>query len=59
MNLYGTGDKSNHIPSFHVPQLYYFIAFATMIGWPAVVCGEGGLGKLATEVISRMFGSKR
>ncbi|KAG1773015.1 glucosyltransferase [Suillus occidentalis] len=53
------GDKSNHIPSFHVPQLYYFVAFATMIGWPAVLCGEGGPMKVATEVISRMFGSKR
>lgn len=53
------GDKSNHIPSFHVPQLYYFVAFATMIGWPAVLCGEGGPIKVATEVISRMFGSKR
>ncbi|KAG1757259.1 glycosyltransferase family 59 protein [Suillus lakei] len=48
------GDKSNHVPSFHVPQLYYFIAFATMIGWPAVLCGEGGPLKVATEVISRM-----
>ncbi|KAG2155488.1 glycosyltransferase family 59 protein [Suillus clintonianus] len=53
------GDKSNHVPSFHVPQLYYFIAFATMIGWPAVLCGEGGPVKVAAEVISRMFGSKR
>jgi len=53
------GDKSNHIPSFHVPQLYYFIASATIFGWPAVVCGEGGPRKVVTEVISRMFGSKR
>ncbi|KAG1787833.1 glycosyltransferase family 59 protein [Suillus plorans] len=48
------GDKSNHIPSFHVPQLYYFIAFATIIGWPAVLCGEGGPLKITTGVISRM-----
>ncbi|KAG2350705.1 glycosyltransferase family 59 protein [Suillus weaverae] len=53
------GDKSNHVPSFHIPQLYYFIAFATIFGWPAVLCGEGGPLKIATEVISRMFGSKR
>ncbi|KAG2117937.1 glucosyltransferase [Suillus discolor] len=53
------GDKSNHVPSFHVPQLYYFIAFATIIGWPAVLCGEGGPLKIATDVILRMFGSKR
>lgn len=53
------GDKSNHVPSFHAPQLYYFIAFATIIGWPAVLCGEGGPLKIATDVISRMFGSKR
>ena len=23
------GDKSNHVPAFHVPQIYYFVGFAT------------------------------
>ncbi|KAG2156533.1 glycosyltransferase family 59 protein [Suillus bovinus] len=48
------GDKSNHVPSFHVPQLYYFIAFATIIGWPVVICGEGGPLKIVTDVSSRI-----
>ncbi|KAG5648241.1 hypothetical protein DXG03_006199 [Asterophora parasitica] len=30
------GDKANHVPAFHVPQLYYFIAFTTAFGWPAL-----------------------
>ncbi|RPD58361.1 glucosyltransferase [Lentinus tigrinus ALCF2SS1-6] len=53
------GDKSNHIPVFHVPQLYYFVGFATSFGWPALVSGKGGVLGLAHEVRARMFGSKR
>lgn len=53
------GDKSNHVPVLHVPQLYYFIAFATLMGWPAVIFGRGGPVKLVNEVIRRMFGTKR
>lgn len=53
------GDKANHVPVLHVPQMYYFIAFATLMGWPAVVFGHDGPVKLASEVVSRMFGSKR
>ncbi|ETW87597.1 glycosyltransferase family 59 protein [Heterobasidion irregulare TC 32-1] len=48
------GDKSNHIPSFHVPQLYYFVAFATMMGWPILVTSEGGPQKMLRDVGSRM-----
>ena len=54
-----TGDKSNHIPSFHVPQLYYFVGFATLLGWPALLSAPGGLQSLARGVWHRMFGSKR
>ena len=52
------GDKSNHVPSFHIPQMYYFIAFATMMGWPALVSGKGGLIKLLKEIQARMFGTR-
>ncbi|EIW86477.1 glycosyltransferase family 59 protein [Coniophora puteana RWD-64-598 SS2] len=50
------GDKSNHVPVFHVPQLFYFVAFSTVMGWPALVFGqEGGGGiALAREVARRM-----
>ncbi|KAF9229623.1 glycosyltransferase family 59 protein [Gyrodon lividus] len=44
------GDKANHVPVLHVPQLYYFTAFATLMGWPAVAFGHGGPFKLASEV---------
>ncbi|KAH8086666.1 glucosyltransferase [Cristinia sonorae] len=53
------GDKSNHIPSFHVPQVYYFIGFSTLLGWPALVTGHGGLPSLIREIWARMFGCKR
>jgi hypothetical protein len=52
------GDKANHVAVLHVPQLYYFIAFATLMGWPAVIFGSGGPVKLANEVTRRMFGTK-
>lgn len=53
------GDKSNHIPAFHVPQLYYFVGFATAIGWPALLSAPGGGRALAQGVWYRMFGSRR
>ncbi|TBU34908.1 glucosyltransferase [Dichomitus squalens] len=53
------GDKSNHIPAFHVPQLYYFVGFATAFGWPALLSGKGGIVSLGHDVYARMFGSKR
>lgn len=52
------GDKANHVAVLHVPQLYYFIAFATLMGWPALIFGSGGPVKLTNEVIRRMFGTK-
>lgn len=51
------GDKSNHIPTLHVPQLYYFVAFAAMMGWPVLVAGPGGLPGLLADVRRRMIGS--
>ncbi|EPQ61060.1 glucosyltransferase [Gloeophyllum trabeum ATCC 11539] len=53
------GDKSNHIPSFHIPQLYYFLGFVTIFGWPVLVSGPGGLKSLIKEVRYRMFGNLR
>jgi len=53
------GDKSNHAPSLHPPQLYYFIAFATIMGWPALVSGNGGWKVLANDVQDRIFGNRR
>lgn len=51
-----SGDKSNHIPSLHIPQVYYFVAFATLFGWPALISGEGGVTALVRDVRKRMFG---
>jgi hypothetical protein len=53
-----SGDKSNHIPALHVPQLYYFVAFSTAFGWPVLISGNGGVSALASDVGIRMFGSK-
>ncbi|KIM66995.1 glycosyltransferase family 59 protein [Scleroderma citrinum Foug A] len=53
------GDKANHVPVMHVPQLYYFIAFATLLGWPVVALSRDGPTKLAAEVLKRMIGTKR
>jgi len=53
------GDKSNHIPVLHVPQAYYFIGFAAIFGWPALISGDGGAFGLIYEVRARMFGGKR
>jgi alpha-1,2-glucosyltransferase len=53
------GDKANHIPAFHVPQVYYFVAFSTIMGWPALISGKEGLRPLIHGIIARMWGSKR
>jgi alpha-1,2-glucosyltransferase len=53
------GDKANHVPSLHVPQIYYFVAFATLFGWPALASGEGGILGLIRDIHSRMFGGVR
>ncbi|KAJ7823566.1 glucosyltransferase [Mycena olivaceomarginata] len=48
------GDKSNHIPSLHIPQIYYFFAFSVAFGWPVLISGEGGALGLLGEVRSRI-----
>lgn len=53
------GDKSNHIPTVHVPQAYYFLGFSTVLGWPILVSGQGGPVALARGVATRMFGTKQ
>lgn len=53
------GDKANHIPAFHVPQIYYFVAFSAVMGWPALISGKEGLRSLMHGIITRMWGSKR
>ncbi|KAF8168233.1 glucosyltransferase [Crassisporium funariophilum] len=52
------GDKANHIPSLHIPQLYYFISSATFFGWPILISGSGGAPALICGVWSRMFRGK-
>lgn len=52
------GDKSNHIPSLHMPQLYYFIAAATFFGWPVLLAGKSGPLALVRSVQNRMLGTK-
>lgn len=54
-----SGDKSNHIPSLHIPQVYYFLASATVLGWPALIGGVGGFYGLVCDVRARMIGGKR
>jgi len=52
------GDKSNHIPAIHIPQLYYFITAATFFGWPALASEPRGALNLIHDVRKRMFGGK-
>ncbi|KAF6766103.1 glucosyltransferase [Ephemerocybe angulata] len=52
------GDKSNHIPTLHVPQVYYFAAFCTFFGWPILFSYQSGPVGLALDVWKRMFGGK-
>lgn len=53
------GDKSNHIPVLHVPQVYYFLASATIFGWPVLISGDGGTRALFCDVRARMLGGRR
>ncbi|KDN50252.1 hypothetical protein RSAG8_01588, partial [Rhizoctonia solani AG-8 WAC10335] len=50
------GDKSNHVPTLHVPQLFYFVAFASLFGFPVLISTEGGIISLVGEVLRRMIG---
>ncbi|KAJ7071437.1 glucosyltransferase [Mycena amicta] len=52
------GDKSNHIPTLHVPQVYYFVAFSTVFAWPVLISSKHGTVGLVKQVGMRMFGSK-
>ncbi|KAG8686441.1 glucosyltransferase, partial [Ceratobasidium sp. 395] len=45
------GDKSNHVPVLHVPQIYYFTAFASLFGLPVLASTEGGVVRLVTDVL--------
>ena len=51
-----SGDKSNHIPTLHIPQIYYFTTFTTFFGWPVLLSYETGPLGLAKDVFNRMFG---
>ncbi|KAK0478532.1 glucosyltransferase [Armillaria novae-zelandiae] len=53
------GDKSNHVPVVHIPQMYYFAAFATAFGWPILIAGDRGVVGLFGDIRNCMFGSKR
>jgi len=53
------GDKSNHTPVLHIPQLYYFYAFAAILGWPVMAAVPGGPFNLAKEVKRMLFGTLR
>lgn len=55
---YLLGDKSNHTPVLHIPQLYYFVASATFFGWPVLLDGFQGAQKLINDVWDRMFSDK-
>ncbi|PBK77176.1 glucosyltransferase [Armillaria solidipes] len=52
------GDKSNHVPVVHIPQMYYFAAFATAFGWPILIAGNRGVVGLIGDIRNCMFGSK-
>lgn len=39
--------------------MYYFFAFSTVFGWPALASGDGGILGLAQGVGSRMFGTRK
>jgi hypothetical protein len=54
-----SGDKSNHVPSLHPPQLYYYIAFAMIMGWPALISGDSGWKMLVNDVQGRIIGNRR
>lgn len=53
-----TGDKSNHVPAIHIPQLYYGVAFATAFGWPVLFTGRHGVFRLLKNIYLRSFWTK-
>jgi alpha-1,2-glucosyltransferase len=38
-----TGHQEHHIATLHTPQLFYFLAFSTIFGWPVLL--NEGVGK--------------
>ncbi|KAL1749109.1 glycosyltransferase family 59 protein [Schizophyllum fasciatum] len=52
------GDKSNHTPALHIPQLYYLIACATAFCWPALLRIVSRPLSLPAQVWRKMFGGK-
>ncbi|KAK0233267.1 glucosyltransferase [Armillaria fumosa] len=52
------GDKSNHVPVVHIPQMYYFAAFATAFGWPILIAGDRGVVGLFGDIRNCMFGNR-
>ena len=59
IDVRSSGDKANHIPSFHIPQVYYFIGFSTAFGWPVLLSANGGPRSLVRDVQYRMLGTRR
>ena len=57
--IYIPGDKSNHVPVLHIPQVYYFVAFATAFAWPVLASYDNGPLALVRDIRHRMFGSIR
>ncbi|CAE6534662.1 unnamed protein product [Rhizoctonia solani] len=53
------GDKSNHTPTLHVPQLHYFVAFASLFGFPVLISTDTGITPLVGEIMRRMMGGTR
>ncbi|KAF8342782.1 glucosyltransferase [Cantharellus anzutake] len=53
------GDKSNHIPQMHIPQLFYFVGFCTALGFPVLIGGPGGLIHLVKAIVSLIAGTWR
>ena len=59
------GDKSNHVPTLHIPQLFYFFAFAGAFLTPVLVSPRavrdalGGLtGSVKCALPSQLFWQK-
>ncbi|GAA5822540.1 hypothetical protein JCM5353_005473 [Sporobolomyces roseus] len=51
------GDKSNHVSTFHFPQIYYFIAFSAVFTSPHLLAGLLEKGKMKELVSSLGFGA--
>jgi alpha-1,2-glucosyltransferase len=52
-----TGHKENHEPVLHLPQVYYFVAFATIFLHPVLL--NEGLAKTVYGTLSLAVGTSR